>query len=64
MERTYFLVHGDGGAEEDEEGGSQKGEAQEQDDGVEDFLGPGELKCTQENGHQYFRGIPSLQTVI
>lgn len=24
-----FLVHGDGGAEEDEEGGSQKGEAQE-----------------------------------
>ena len=22
-----FLVHGDGGAEEDEEGGSQKGEA-------------------------------------
>lgn len=28
-ERTYFLVHGDGGTEEDEEGGSQKGEAQE-----------------------------------
>ena len=28
-ERTYFLVHGDGGSEEDEEGGSQKGEAQE-----------------------------------
>lgn len=28
-ERTYFLVHGDGGPEEDEEGGSQKGEAQE-----------------------------------
>ena len=27
-ERTYFLVHGDGGTEEDEEGGSQKGEAQ------------------------------------
>lgn len=24
-----FLVHGDGGTEEDEEGGSQKGEAQE-----------------------------------
>lgn len=24
-----FLAHGDGGAEEDEEGGSQKGEAQE-----------------------------------
>lgn len=22
------------------------------------------IKCTQENGHQYFRGIPSLQTVI
>lgn len=41
-ERTYFLVHSDGGTEEDEEGGSQKGEAQEQDDGVEDFLGPGE----------------------
>lgn len=29
VERTYFLVHGDGGTEEDEEGGSQKGEAQE-----------------------------------
>lgn len=25
----HFLVHGDGGTEEDEEGGSQKGEAQE-----------------------------------
>lgn len=24
----------------------------------------GTIKCTQENGHQYFRGIPSLQTVI
>lgn len=28
-ERTYFLVHVDGGTEEDEEGGSQKGETQE-----------------------------------
>lgn len=28
-ERNFFLVHGDGGPEEDEEGGSQKGEAQE-----------------------------------
>lgn len=28
-ERTYFLVHGDGGTEEGEEGGSQKGDAQE-----------------------------------
>ena len=26
---TKFLVHGDGGTEEDEEGGSQKGETQE-----------------------------------
>lgn len=26
---NHFLVHGDGGTEEDEEGGSQKGEAQE-----------------------------------
>lgn len=26
---NLFLVHGDGGAEEDEEGGSQKGETQE-----------------------------------
>lgn len=26
---NLFLVHGDGGTEEDEEGGSQKGEAQE-----------------------------------
>lgn len=26
---NHFLVHGDGGPEEDEEGGSQKGEAQE-----------------------------------
>jgi len=26
---NFFLVHGDGGAEEDEEGGSQKGKAQE-----------------------------------
>lgn len=26
---TNLLVHGDGGTEEDEEGGSQKGEAQE-----------------------------------
>lgn len=26
---NFFLVHGDGGTEEDEEGGSQKGEAQE-----------------------------------
>ena len=26
---TKFLAHGDGGTEEDEEGGSQKGEAQE-----------------------------------
>lgn len=26
--RTNLLVHGDGGTEEDEEGGSQKGEAQ------------------------------------
>ena len=28
------------------------------------FKGKVRLKCTQENGHQYFRGIPSLQTVI
>lgn len=28
-ERNVFLAHGDGGTEEDEEGGSQKGEAQE-----------------------------------
>ena len=27
-------------------------------------MGGKALKCTQENGHQYFRGIPSLQTVI
>ena len=26
---NHFLVHGDGGTEEDKEGGSQKGEAQE-----------------------------------
>lgn len=26
---NFFLAHGDGGTEEDEEGGSQKGEAQE-----------------------------------
>ena len=26
---NHFLVHGDGGAEEDEEGGSQKDETQE-----------------------------------
>lgn len=26
---TKYLAHGDGGTEEDEEGGSQKGEAQE-----------------------------------
>lgn len=26
---NHFLVHGDGGTEEDEEGGSQKSEAQE-----------------------------------
>lgn len=26
---NHFLVHGDGGAEEGEEGGSQKGDAQE-----------------------------------
>lgn len=26
---NHFLVHGDGGTEEDEEGGSQKGETQE-----------------------------------
>lgn len=26
---NHFLVHSDGGSEEDEEGGSQKGEAQE-----------------------------------
>lgn len=26
---NHFLVHGDGGTKEDEEGGSQKGEAQE-----------------------------------
>lgn len=26
---NHFLAHGDGGTEEDEEGGSQKGEAQE-----------------------------------
>lgn len=29
IETNLFLVHGDGGTEEDEEGGSQKGEAQE-----------------------------------
>lgn len=28
-ERNIFLVHGDGRTEEDEEGGSQKGETQE-----------------------------------
>ena len=28
------------------------------------FVGVSGIKCTQENGHQYFRGIPSLQTVI
>ena len=26
---NFFLAHGDGGTEEDEEGGSQKGETQE-----------------------------------
>lgn len=29
IETNLFLVHGDGGTEEDEEGGSQKGETQE-----------------------------------